>query len=255
MLFDSHMHTPLCHHATGAPLEYAFEAAQAGLAGICFTEHMPLPHDADAHLRLRWDELTTYREMILHAKTQHTLEVRCGLEMDFMPNIEAFSRQLLKQFEWDYIIGSVHRVDELGYGIAPHPERLESYWRRYYELVALAAGSGLYDSIGHLDLPKRWVAPPPNHLELLLPALDAIADAGLALDFNTSGWRIAGEPHPTLEILRHAFQRKIPLVLGSDAHAPEHVGWQFADAVALAKQAGYSHVGAVKQRKLETFGI
>jgi histidinol-phosphatase (PHP family) len=254
MLFDSHMHTPLCHHAVGAPLEYVFEAAQAGLGGICFTEHMPLPHDADAHLRLRFDELPTYREMVGHAHSAK-LEVRCGLEMDFMPGIEAFSKGLLEGFVWDHIIGSVHRVDDLGYGIAPHPDDLESYWRRYYGLVALAAGSGLYDSIGHLDLPKRWVAPPPNHLELLLPALDAIAAHGVALDFNTSGWRIADEPHPPLEVLRAANKRHIPLVLGSDAHAPEHVGWMFAQAVALAKEAGYTQVVAFKQRRLEVFRI
>jgi histidinol-phosphatase (PHP family) len=129
-MIDSHMHTPLCHHATGAPLEYALKALQAGLAGVCFTEHMPLPNDADAHLRLRWDEVETYRAMI--AQTQaHTpqLEVRCGLEMDFIPSIEGFSRTLLENFSWDYIIGSVHRVDDLGYGIAPHPDDLERVYK------------------------------------------------------------------------------------------------------------------------------
>jgi histidinol-phosphatase (PHP family) len=254
-VIDSHLHTPLCHHAVGLPLEYALAARQAGLHGICFTEHMPLPQDADAHLRLRWNELETYRAMIAQIYAP-PLEVRCGLEMDFIPGIEGFSSKLLKDFAWDYIIGSVHRVDALGYGIAPHPDDLQSYWRRYYELVALAAGSGLYDSIGHLDLPKRWVAPPPNHLELLLPALEAIADAGLALDFNTSGWRgTVGEPHPPLEVLCEAHKRQIPLVLGSDAHAPEHVGWGFAQAVALAKEAGYSQVVAFQERRLEVFKI
>jgi histidinol-phosphatase (PHP family) len=253
-MIDSHMHTPLCHHAVGAPPQYALAALQAGLKGICFTEHMPLPNDADAHLRLRWDELETYRTMIAQAHAPQ-LEIRCGLEMDFIPGIEGFSTRLLENFSWDYVIGSVHRVDELGYGIAPHPDDLETYWRRYCELVALAAGSGLYDSIGHLDLPKRWVAPPTNHLELLLPALDAIAEAGLALDFNTSGWRLVGEPHPTLELLREAHKRQIPVVLGSDAHAPEHVAWGFAKAVALAKEAGYSDVVAFRQRRPERYKI
>jgi histidinol-phosphatase (PHP family) len=63
------------------------------------------------------------------------------------------------------------------------------------------------------------------------------------------------EPHPRLEVLREASKRKIPLVLGSDAHSPEHVGWQFADAVLLAKEAGYGQVAAFKTRRLETWNI
>ena len=41
LLLDSH--TPLCGHASGTPREYAQDALDAGLDGICFTDHMPVP--------------------------------------------------------------------------------------------------------------------------------------------------------------------------------------------------------------------
>jgi histidinol-phosphatase (PHP family) len=255
-MFDSHIHTPLCHHAIGAPLEYAHEAVLAGLDGICFTEHMPLPNNTDANLRLTQEEILMYREMIYSTKQlcSTDLEVRCGLEMDFIPGIEAFSQALLEDYQWDYIIGSVHRVGELSYGIVPAPQDLESYWQAYYNLIIAAAQSSLYDSIGHLDLPKRWVETPSKHMDMVLPALDAIAKHGLALDLNTSGFRGKYQvPHPPLEILREANTRGIPIVLGSDAHAPEDVASHFETALGLAKAAGYSEVVSFKNRILEPY--
>jgi histidinol-phosphatase (PHP family) len=257
-MFDSHMHTPLCHHAVGAPLEYAHQAVHAGLAGICFTEHMPLPNDADKHVRLRQENLPTYYELIQNTQAlcRDDLEIRCGLEMDFIPGIETFSQNLLAVYDWDYIIGSVHRVGELAYGTAPQPNDLENYWRAYYNLIIVAAQTGLYDAIGHLDLPVRWLKTPPHHFEMVLPVLDVIAKHKMALDFNTSGLR--GElkaPHPPLEFLKAAFERGIPLVLGSDAHNPEDVGSHFTSAIEMAKQAGYTQMGAFKKRVLEMYSI
>lgn len=231
------------------------QAVDSGLSGICFTEHMPLPNNADAHLRLTTQDIAIYRQLIIGLKPifRDQLEVYCGLEMDFIPGIEAFSQGLLATHQWDYIIGSVHRVGDLGYGIAPDVSDLESYWQDYYDLVKAAATSGLYDSIGHLDLPRRWVETPPNHLAIVLPVLDVIAAQGLALDLNTSGYRNnLGGPHPSLELLSAAYTRNIPIVLGSDAHAPTQVATGFTETIGLARQAGYSQAVIFKNRQLET---
>ena len=41
MLYEMHMHTPLCKHAIGEPEEYAAMAERRGLAGIAVTCHNP----------------------------------------------------------------------------------------------------------------------------------------------------------------------------------------------------------------------
>jgi histidinol-phosphatase (PHP family) len=252
-LFDSHMHTPLCNHAVGSPLEYAHAAIETGLAGICFTEHIPFPDDADSHTRPRNSDIPEYLEIVDSARRLYAqrLEVRVGLEADFVPGLESHIEALTARHDWDYIIGSVHQIGPYIYGVAPEPSDLIEYWQAYYALVTRAAQSGLFDAIGHLDLPKRWVAPPANHLEYALPALDAIAAAGLALDFNTSGWRISAlnEAHPTSALLREARARGIALVLGSDSHRPKDVGSNFDRALEWARDAGYSSVTAFKSRQ------
>src|SRR5438552_1865894 len=38
---DLHMHTPLCRHATGEPVEYARRALELGFTEIGFSDHSP----------------------------------------------------------------------------------------------------------------------------------------------------------------------------------------------------------------------
>ena len=43
MLYETHMHTPLCKHAAGEPEDYAEVAQRRGLKGIIVTCHNPAP--------------------------------------------------------------------------------------------------------------------------------------------------------------------------------------------------------------------
>ncbi|GGO27206.1 histidinol-phosphatase HisJ family protein [Deinococcus humi] len=244
-LFDSHLHTPLCGHATGAPREYAQAALNAGLAGLCFTDHSPMPTWYDAPWRMRLNQLQEYVDAVraVQAEFAGRLEVRLGLEADFHPGTERFVEQLLAAFEWDYVIGSVHYLGAWGFD---NPEYVAEYEARdlgglygdYYTLIEGAARSGLFDSIGHLDLPKKFGHRDPGGVAAL-QALDVIAETGLALDFNTAGWRKpVAEAYPAPDLVGEAVRRGIPFVLGSDAHKPEEVGHRFAEAATLLGEMG-----------------
>ncbi len=243
--FDSHLHTPLCGHASGTPTEMAGAALERGLMGVTFTDHVPMAPWYDAPWRMRRDQLERYVEEVLAAREtfQGRLEVRLGLEADFHPGTERWVEEILGAYPWDYVIGSVHYLGAWGFD---NPEFQEEYERRdlstlyrdYYALVEGAARSGLFDSVGHLDLPKKFGHKAPN-LEPALTALDVIAAENMALDFNTAGWRKpVNEAYPAPELTRAAAARGIPFVLGSDAHAPGEVGWRFEEALTLLAEAG-----------------
>jgi histidinol-phosphatase (PHP family) len=71
-------------------------------------------------------------------------------------------------------------------------------------------------------------------------ALRAVAAAGMRVEINTAGLRKAvGEAYPAPALLVEAHALGVPLVLGSDAHRPEHVGYAFDRAAELARAAGY----------------
>ena len=244
-IFDSHVHTPLCQHATGSPLEYAQAAVKAGLAGITFTDHIPMPAWFDAPWRMRRDQLGEYVDSVLEAReaVAGQLEVRLGLEADHHPGTERWVAELLDAYPWDYVIGSVHYLGAWGFD---NPEYVEEYDRRdlthlyrdYYALMDGAARSGLFDAIGHLDLPKKFGHRDPDGAAALA-ALDVIAARGLALDFNTAGWRkLVNEAYPAPDLVRAAALRGIPFVLGSDAHRPEEVGFRFPEALRELRETG-----------------
>ncbi|SMB94590.1 histidinol-phosphatase HisJ [Deinococcus hopiensis] len=245
LLFDSHMHTPLCGHANGHPREYAQAALDAGLAGICFTDHMPMPAWYDAPWRMRLDQLAEYVDTVREVQAEYAgrLEVRLGLEADFHPGTERFVERVLNMCAWDYVIGSVHYIGAWGFD---NPEFVAEYadrdsgelYGQYAALVEGAAACGLFDSIGHLDLPKKFGHRAPDE-SALLRALDKVAEHDLALDFNTAGWRKpVAEAYPSPELTRAAAARNVPFVLGSDAHKPEEVGFRFREALAQLGEAG-----------------
>ena len=65
---DYHMHTPLCHHAEGEPVEYAARAVELGLTEIGFSEHNPMREDDFDDWRMRVDQLDEYAESVKAAQ-------------------------------------------------------------------------------------------------------------------------------------------------------------------------------------------
>jgi len=124
-------------------------------------------------------------------------------------------------------------------------------WRSYWRLLRATALCGVFDIIGHFDLPKKFNFYPSLDLtEEALSVLDAIAEADIAIEINTSGWdRPVEEAYPSLRYLQEANRRKIPLVINSDGHAPSEVTRHFVRAEELARAAGYSELIRFEQRR------
>mgnify|MGYP003518356550 FL=1 len=247
-MVDSHVHTPLCGHAEGHPEAYLEEARAKGLKGVVFTDHSPMPPWYDPESRMRLEALPFYLLALERVRERaQDLYVGIGLEADFHPGTEGFVAQLLRRYPFDYVIGSVHY---LGAWPLDHPDHQEEYawrdlkevFRAYFQEVEKAARSGLFHAIGHLDLPKKFGHRLPEEalLELAEPALRAVAEAGLFLDVNTAGLRRpAKEVYPAPALLRRARELGIGLVLGSDAHRPEEVGFAFPEVQALLAGLGF----------------
>jgi histidinol-phosphatase (PHP family) len=75
---------------------------------------------------------------------------------------------------------------------------------------------------------------------------------GLALELNTAGLRKeCREIYPSPPIVRLAARLGVPITFASDAHAPGEVGANFAEAIALARQCGYTQSCRFTQRQRE----
>jgi histidinol-phosphatase (PHP family) len=72
----------------------------------------------------------------------------------------------------------------------------------------------------------------------------------MAIEINTSATRKGlSNQFPDDEIIKEIIQRKIPLLLGSDAHKPEDVGYMFEETLEKAKKWGLTHLCTYKKRE------
>lgn len=254
------MHTPLCHHAVGEPLEYAARAVELGLKEIGISDHSPMDRDDFDDWRMSFSNLDEYVAKVRHAQVQFpNLRIKLGLEVDYLPGCEAWIRQLAARYPWDYFIGSVHYVSESW--DLDNPKKLSEWkkrdpfevWTAYFERLTMAVESQLFDTIGHADLCKKFCfVPTQDCTHLYEKFLRAAAANDIAIEINTSGLRKdCKEMYPNPQIVQLAFDFNVPLTFGSDAHAPGEVGLNFTEAIALARKSGYKSWRRFTKRKSE----
>jgi len=257
---DYHMHTPLCRHATGEPVDYARRALEIGLTEIGFTDHSPMARDDFDDWRMRNDQLDEYVEKVRRAQREFPqLIIRLGLEVDYLPGQEEWIRDLAARHAWDYFIGSVHYVSDDW--AVDSPFQLSKWknrdafevWSVYFDRLTMAAETGFFEIIGHADLPKKFGHRPTRDCAPLYEKfLTAAKQHNCAIELNTAGLRKdCKEIYPSREILQLAFAKGVPITFGSDAHAPEEVGMNFAEATALARSVGYQQSWRLADRRRE----
>ncbi len=125
-------------------------------------------------------------------------------------------------------------------------------WRSYFKLVRKLVDTRLFDALSHLDILKKFGHRPSDEdlKEMVQLMLDRVAEAGMGMALNTSGFRkFVGEIYPSPLIVSLARERDIPIYFGSNAHSPEGVGKNFSAALQLARDSGYTRYFRIKKRK------
>lgn len=257
---DYHMHTPLCGHATGNPEEYARHAISAGLREIGFSDHAPFVHMVDPGVTMDIKQLPDYYRMMeeVRQKFRTELTIKIGLEADFIPGYEDRTRAVLEDYPYDYIIGSVHFIGDWGFDDPAQRLRwgaadINQVYRDYYALLRAAAKSGMFDIMGHVDLPKKFGHRATEDMTAeVKETAEIFKESKVVVEINTAGLRKpVGEMYPASEWLKIYAQAGVPLTFGSDAHQPDHVGKDFDRARRLALDAGYNEYVLFKGRRIE----
>lgn len=260
LVYETHSHTPMCKHAEGEPEEYARMAWERGLKGLTVTCHGPLPDRISSSVRMTPEQFPEYLDLVARAREVWAgrVDVRLGLESDFLPGLEKWTEALHQKAEFHYILGSVHPH------IREYRERYmgtgwPDFHRTYFRHLAEAAETGLFDCLAHPDIVKNLGAAEWD-LSALMPdiqrALDRIAATGVSMELNTSGVnKLVAEMNPGPSILREMCLRGIPVVVGADAHIPTRVGDGYRAAYDLLESVGYRNVGYFTARKRQELPI
>jgi len=260
LLYESHCHTPLCKHAEGEPADYAVAAELRRLKGLIFTCHCPLPDRISHAVRMAPEEFGRYVELVAAVREQFAgrVDVRLGLESDYYPGVEPWLEKLHARAPLHHVLGSVHpQIPD--YRARFFRGQWFDYQQTYFDHLARAAETGLYDTLAHPDLIKNESPVDWDYARIrpfIERALDRIAATGVAMELNTSGVNKAiREINPSPAILALMQARGIPVVIGADAHRPGRVGDGYAAALRTLQTAGYAEVSYFLERRRHTLPI
>ena len=240
---DGHVHTRYCHHAVGEMDEYARAAIERGLDKIVFLEHFEAGINYFQPTWASKEDFKLFRKEgeSLKEKYSGTLEIGLGVEVGYNPKCVKETIDFLDRYDWDRIGISYHFLHANGQHLNMVSSRkinldtleqigidkvIRTYYQDLNEAVELLPGTVLC----HLDAVLRHYPGlrfTDEHNQIAKDLLLNVAEKKMALEVNTSGFKLRNEPFPALPLLKEAIRLGIPLAAGSDAHKPEDVGRYF----------------------------
>lgn len=259
ILADTHVHTEFSGDSSAPVRSQIEKALSLGMKELCITDH----HDPDAPSDINFTlNLNQYVSAIqsLQSEYQARIALRLGIELGLQLHIAPRLQQITESYPFDYIIGSNHFVDRMDPYFPAYFEGKteEEGYRRYFEstLERIQAIPD-FDVLGHLDYVVRY-GPNKNrnysynkYQDLIDPILKNLVETGRGLECNTGGYKYGlGHPNPTEEILKRYLELGGEIItIGSDAHDPVHLAFDFARAKKVLTGLGFRYYAVYCHRR------
>ena len=255
-----------CNHATDSLEEIVLKYIELGFPWVGITEHAP----AISHALLYPDQraLGLTPEFLLERFSRYMTECRRleekyksqielipAMEIETYSGYEKFVPYLLKEFSPDYIVGSVHFVDDMGFDYskeqynetAKQVGSVDKMYCRYFDIQHEMLERLKPAVVGHFDLIRIFDPEYKKRLqqpEIILRIernLEMIKKYDLILDFNLRSLRKgADEPYVSASILEKVKEMGIKIVPGDDSHGIDNVGNFMNRGFAILQEYGFS---------------
>lgn len=254
-----------CSHARDT-LEAVVRAyIDQGFSWFGVTEHMPPPKDRflypdEVEAGLDAESLlvrfSRYMDVARSLQQKYAPYIRMlvAFETEAYSGAMTFAESLRRKFQPDYIVGSVHHVNDIPIDATPAQYQesaeisggMDALYRDYFDLQYQMLETLKPEVVGHFDLirifdpeyPRRFGR--PDILDRVHRNLTRIREDGLILDFNLRAL-VKGMPEPYIcrPILQMASGMGIPVVPGDDSHGVKDVGCYLDKGMAMLREAGF----------------
>jgi histidinol-phosphatase (PHP family) len=231
---------------------------------FAMTEHMPrtrkqdlYPEEQHLHHSFTAD---MFERFYHHAKRlqQEVTDVHLlvGMEIEWIHQ-DTFQElvQLREKYELDYVVGSIHHVDEvpIDYDVATletlesrigTEEMFQRYFDQQYEMLRKVQPL----VIGHFDLIRMWRYNHPLSEQVWIRIhrnIDFIVSYGGVVELNSRAWK-KGLPgaYPLPDILQVMIERNVRFTLSDDSHGPRDVAMHYDRLLEYCKSNGIRSVFA-----------
>ena len=247
MRSDFHLHSSFSADSDAPMRDMVEKGISLGLSAMCFTEHMDYDY-IDEGMVFEAD-IPSYCKTLTSLKEEyeHKIELLFGLELGLQPYLKERCESLVKNWDFDFVIGSSHVVN----GQDPYYPAFfegrtekESYISYFESIIENLHTMSCFDVYGHIDYVVRY-GPNKNQFysykeysDWLDEIIRLLIDKGLGMEINTGGYAAGlGHPNPHEDILKRYRELGGEIVtIGSDAHAPERIAADFDRACSIFRK-------------------
>jgi len=266
-IVDYHCHCDYSIDAEGSVSDFCQAAVKRNLAEICFTTHYdtnPISDGNSNFINVKGkkvpatpENLKPYVDDVLQAANDFYFEglsVKLGIEIGWYDGCEENIQKLLDRYPFDYVLCGIHELENICFCCRSSYEKCferftpEKAVEKYFQQVQNAARSELFDNIAHLAYYLKYGRQYYGdsllsaHLPYIEDTFKVLVQHKAGIEINTSAIR-HGLDHfyPTVEIINSAKKAGVEIMfLGSDAHKPEQVGFEFEMAASLVPDTDQS---------------
>ncbi len=245
MIANYHTHTFRCHHASGTTREYIETAIQNGLQILGFSDHVPYPfHNGyTSRIRMSVGETEDYVKelMALREEYRDRIQIHIGYEAEFYPDDFQAMLDHIRQYGCDYLILGQHSIGNEWEGVYSGSKTQDgSRLTAYVDQVVEALETGVFSCVAHPDL-LYYCGDEQLYLQQMRRLCQAAKALQIPLEMNLLGM-VQHRNYPCQAFWRIVAETGNRVILGCDAHCPEHVanpkiekrGRQFLEKFGLA---------------------
>jgi len=260
---DYHVHTSYTWDAKGSVKDYCKIAENKGIEEIVFTNHfipflLNIPKGS-----ITKDGIEKNFKEIEEAKKEYNLKIKIGLEIDYNIAYEKIIENILNEYQFDFILGSIHFIDGIDIignqaSIFFKDKSIQEAYERYFLELKKLSESGLIDVLAHPDYIRRSAIKYygrdyifEDNKNIIEELLDSMIKNDVGLEVNTSGYRHGlNDSFPKLEFLKFCFKKGLrKITIGSDAHSPEYLAFYLDKGIEKIKNVGYNEICIFNKRE------
>ena len=258
---DYHTHTRLSPDSSAPLSAMAEAAAAAGLSELCVTDHYDLVDEEGAPTAkpLDWGAALGQWEPVRDA-FRGRLTLKLGVELGSASFDPPAAARTLNHPAIDFVIGSLHNLSaqaggsDFYYVDYRSPAVCYAALDDYFSSMAQLAPLPLYDSLGHIIYPLRYMCMRDGqtvslerYTDRLRSILSDVVQTGHAIEVNTYNGRTVADWAPVLRLYRDVGGELV--TVGSDAHTPGNMARGVKEAYDLLSTLGFRYVTTYEKRK------
>lgn len=226
MLANYHTHTTRCGHAEGEDREYVEAAIAAGYDVLGFADHCPwvYPDSFVSGIRMRASEVDGYFDSLLALRREYEKDIRIliGFEAEYMPPLVEAQEKFLSAYPLDYMILGQHFVGtECNSNYAGRETGRMEMLTGYVDLCLEGMKTGKYMYLAHPDL-IYFTGESALYEKEMRRLCQGMKEMDAPLEMNILGIT-GGRNYPDERFWKIAKETGNKVIIGMDAHSPEHL--------------------------------